>query len=217
MIADVELGLFLLTALIILLIPGPAVTFILTRSVAQGRRVGLASVAGVELASGVYAVAATIGLSTILLESALAFDVVKYVGVAYLVYLGTGRILSKRAPAKDGLAMPPITTPIRAFASGFVVNIFNPKTALFFVAFLPQFVAPSAGDIPLQILTLGLLWVVLASCTDSAYAIAASAAAPRLGRWLSGSPKMRSVQRYTQAGVYIGLAVAAALEQTSGG
>ena len=217
MISSVTLGFFLLTALVLLLIPGPAVTYILTRSVTQGRRVGLASVAGVELASAVYGVAATLGLTGILFESALAFDVVKYVGAAYLVYLGVSRILSHRKSGNAGTPPLPSTTPRRALTSGFAVNILNPKTALFFYAFLPQFVLPAAGNVTLQILTLGLLWVVLASCTDSAYAIAGSAAAPRLKMWLGGSPKTGTLQRYAQGSVYIGLGVVAALEHPTSG
>lgn len=216
MIVAVNLGLFLVTAFVLLLIPGPAVTYILTRSVTQGRRVGLASVAGVELASGLWAVAASVGLTGILMESSLAFDLVKYIGAAYLVYLGISRILSHRGASETGTQPLPSTTPRRAFTSGFVVNIFNPKTALFFVAFLPLFVVPAAGDVPWQILTLGLLWVLLASCTDSAYAFAGSAAASRLQTWLKGSTKTRSWQRYAQGSVYLGLGVIAALENPGG-
>ena len=213
LISTTSLELFIVTALVILLIPGPAVTYILTRSLTPGRRVGLASVAGVELASATYAVAATLGLTTILLESALAFSVVKYAGAAYLVYLGVTRILSRReanAPEQTP------TSPFRAFTSGYLVNILNPKTAVFFYAFLPLFVNPVAGGVTIQILTLGLLWVALATCTDSAYALLGSATGPRVMRWLNGKASTRRLQRYAQGGVYVGLGVVAALEHPSG-
>ncbi len=210
MIPSTTLELFTLTALVILLIPGPAVTYILTRSVVQGRRVGLASVAGVELASTAYAIAATVGLTAILLESALAFSVVKYAGAAFLVYLGVTRILARNG--SSALAPGP-SSPFRAFASGYVVNILNPKTALFFFAFLPLFVDPAAGNVTVQILTLGLLWVGLAACTDSAYAIAGSITGPRLIQWMSGKAKTQRLGKYAQAAVYFTLAVVAALEQ----
>lgn len=214
MIASATLGLFVLAALALLLIPGPAVTYIVTRSLTQGRRIGLASVAGVELGGAVYAVAATLGLTGILLESALAFDLVKYVGAAYLAYLGISRLVARRdsVPPERGP-----TTPRRAFTSGFLVELLNPKTAMFFVAFLPQFVNPAAGDVTVQLLTLGLIFVALGSCTDSLYTVAASAGGTRLMRWLDGRSSPRRWQRYAQAGVYIGLAAVAALEQPTAG
>src|SRR5258708_37365970 len=144
------IALFLLAALGLLLFPGPAVLYIITRSVAQGRRAGLASVLGVELASLTHAVAAALGLSALLLTSALAFSVVKYLGAAYLIYLGVRTLLLREERQQ---------TPVQGsknfsqlFAQGFLVNLLNPKTALFFYAFLPQFVDPTRGAIVGQIL-----------------------------------------------------------------
>lgn len=210
MIAGSTLGLFVLAALALLLVPGPSVTYIVTRSFTQGRRIGLASVAGVELGGAVYAVAATLGLTGVLLESALAFDLVKYVGAAYLVYLGVSRIAVRREPVTP---VSPPTTAARAFTSGVLVESLNPKTAMFFVAFLPQFVNPAAGDATVQLLTLGLIFVALGACTDSLYAVAGSLGGSRWMRWLDGKSSTRRWQRYAQAGVYIGLGTVAALEQ----
>jgi len=196
---------FLLTALVLLLIPGPAVLYIVTRSVAQGRKAGMASVLGIELATLCHSMAAAFGLSAILLASALAFNVVRYLGAAYLVYLGIRTILS-RAPshASDNSPTPSLS---QMFRKGFLVNLLNPKTALFFYAFLPQFVDPARGSSVLQILWLGALFVVLATITDSTYALISSAA----GRLLTQRPGFQRVQKYVTGLIYISLGVAAAL------
>lgn len=196
---------FLLAALVLLLIPGPAVLYIVTRSVAQGRKAGMASVLGIELATLCHSMAAAFGLSAILLASALAFDVVKYLGAAYLVYLGIRTILS-RAPsrASDNSPTPSLS---QMFRKGFLVNLLNPKTALFFYAFLPQFVDPARGSSILQILLLGALFVVLATITDSTYALISSAA----GRLITQRPGFQRIQKYVTGLTYISLGVAAAL------
>ena len=196
---------FLLAALVLLLIPGPAVLYIVTRSVAQGRKAGMASVLGIELATLCHSMAAAFGLSAILLASALAFDVVKYLGAAYLVYLGIRTILS-RAPSHANVNSP---TPSlsQMFRKGFLVNLLNPKTALFLYAFLPQFVDPARGSSVLQILLLGALFVVLATITDSTYALISSAA----GRLLTQRPGFQRIQKYVTGVIYISLGVAAAL------
>jgi threonine/homoserine/homoserine lactone efflux protein len=197
--------LFLLASLGLLLVPGPAVIYITARSAAQGRRAGLASVGGVELASLTHALAAAIGLSAVLLTSALAFTVVKYVGAAYLIYLGV-RTLLAREPDEAAPLSPPRRFS-RVFAQGYLVNLLNPKTALWFYAFLPQFVDPARGAAPAQILLFGVLFVLLASCTDSCYAILGST----LGRWLAGKARVRRGQRYVTGGLYIVLGVSAAV------
>lgn len=197
--------LFLLAALGLLLIPGPSVLYILTRSVAQGRRAGLASVAGIELASLTHAVAATLGLSALLLTSALAFSIVKYLGAAYLIYLGVRRLLSRHESPKA--AVPASQSLSRLFAQGFLVNLLNPKTALFFYAFLPQFVDPARGAATGQILVFGVLFVLLAFCTDSLYALLGST----VGKLLPRSVRFRQAQRYVTGGVYILLGVTAAV------
>jgi len=195
------LALFLLAALTLLLIPGPAVLYIVTRSAQHGRRAGFASVLGVEVASLIHALAAALGLSAILLASATAFEVVKYAGAAYLVYLGIRTLLSRDAPAAQ---VAPTATRLRSHvARGVLVNLLNPKTALFFYAFLPQFVDPRKGAIQGQIFLLGILFVLLATCTDGMYSLLASS----LGKWLLGSSRVLRAKRYVSAVIYMALGV----------
>ena len=199
------LMIFLLAALGLLLVPGPAVMYIVTRSAAHGRRAGFASVLGVEVGSLVHSMAAALGLSALLLASALAFQVVKYAGAAYLVYLGIRTLL-----AADNEAGAPVNGEARLgqlFAKGMVVNLLNPKTALFFYAFLPQFVDPRKGAVQAQIFILGILFVLLATCTDGLYSLLAST----IGKLLFRSTRIRKVRRYVSAGIYVALGVAAAV------
>jgi threonine/homoserine/homoserine lactone efflux protein len=195
---------FLLAALGLLVVPGPAVIYIVTRSVAQGRKAGIASVLGIELASLCHSVAAAFGLSAILLASSLAFGLVKYLGAAYLVYLGVKTIFSKgnlrRIERDDSPKL------IHLFRKGFLVNLLNPKTALFFYAFLPQFADPVRGSIIVQILMLGAMFVLLATITDSTYALVTSG----VGSLVMKSPRFQRVQKYVTGGIYIALGVAAA-------
>ena len=166
-----SLWLFGLASLALLLIPGPAVLYIVVQSAEQGRRVGLASVAGVHLGTLVHVAAASAGLSALIVASALAFSVVKYAGAAYLVYLGIRKLL-ERDPGTDAVQLP--GEPLRhAFLRGVVVNVLNPKTALFFLAFLPQFVDAGRGGVWSQALVLGFVFVGLGLVSDSLYAVAA--------------------------------------------
>lgn len=197
-------ALFLLAALGLLLVPGPAVLYVTARSASQGRRAGLASVGGVELASLTHAVAASVGLSALLLTSALAFSVVKYLGAAYLIYLGVRTLLTREM---DHEALPAPRRLSRLFSQGFLVNLLNPKTALWFYAFLPQFVDPVRGAATEQILLFGVLFVLLASCTDSCYALLGAT----LGRWLASKARVRRGRRYVTGGLYIALGVSAAV------
>jgi threonine/homoserine/homoserine lactone efflux protein len=200
-------GLFVLAALALLLTPGPAVLYIVARSVEAGRRAGLASVLGVHAGTLVHIAAAAAGLSALLAASATAFAAVKYLGAAYLVVLGVRRLLDGSAPS--ALARPGALRLRRAVLDGFVVNVLNPKTALFFLAFLPQFVDLSRGRVGLQVLGLGLLFVGLGLVTDTAYALGAGTAA----RWLRGHPRWTSSERWLSGGMYIGLGLAAALAE----
>jgi len=204
MIPASSIAVFLLAALGLLLVPGPAVIYIVTRSVSQGRRAGIASVMGIEVASLCHSVAAALGLSAILLTSSLVFSVVKYLGAAYLIYLGVRAIFSRQElpEVEEGT---PANLP-QLFRKGLVVNLLNPKTALFFYAFLPQFVSPARGSTVVQILTLGILFVILATITDSTYALVSSG----VGRFVITRPGFRRVQRYVTGGVYMALGVTAA-------
>jgi threonine/homoserine/homoserine lactone efflux protein len=199
-----SLAVFVAAALALLLVPGPAVLYIVARSVEQGRSAGLVSVGGVHLGSLVHIAAAAVGLSSLLVSSAVAFSVVKYLGAAYLVYLGI-RALVTRVETGDVEVRP---APLgRLLRQGAVVNVLNPKTALFFLAFLPQFVDPDAGYAAVQIAVFGLVFVALGLVTDGLYALLAGTA----GQWLRASRAFAAVRRYVSGSVFIGLGLAAAL------
>ena len=196
--------LFAAAALALLVIPGPAVLYIVTRSVTQGRRAGFVSVLGIHAGTLVHVAAAALGVSAVLARSSTAFHAVKYAGAAYLIFLGLRRILGKDeeetpgAPAEKSLR--------RLFAQGVVINVLNPKTALFFFSFLPQFVDVDAGSVALQIATLGFVFILLATLSDGLYALAAGSAAG----WLRGRSGFVRGERYATGGVLVGLGLLAA-------
>lgn len=204
-----QLSTFMLASLALLLVPGPAVLYIVTRSIDQGRKAGLVSVLGIEIGGLFHVAAATLGLSAILLSSALAFNVVKYLGALYLIYLGVRKLLSKDQPLQ--LIRPQPERLQRIFSQGVVVNVLNPKTALFFFAFLPQFADSSRGAIAPQMLLLGTIFVLMATVTDSGYALLAGT----LGGFLRGSLRFWRAQRYFAGTVYIGLGIFTALSSTN--
>lgn len=191
---------FIPAALVLLAIPGPAVLYIIATSVEGGRRAGLLSVAGVHIGSLVHVVAAAAGLSALIVSSAIAFSTVKYVGAAYLVYVGIRKWLERDEPI-EAAARPP-RSGRRVFTQGIVVNVLNPKTALFFLAFLPQFIDRDR-TIWTQIAVLGLVWVALGLLSDGAYALAGGT----IGRFFR---RRRKAVRYTSGGIFIGLGAAAA-------
>jgi threonine/homoserine/homoserine lactone efflux protein len=200
---------FALASVALLVIPGPAVLFIIDRSVADGRTVGLASVAGIEIGSLVHVVAAGLGVSAALAASAVAFNTIKWLGVIYLVVIGL-RTLTVRPARADDTDAPPAVPPARAFRQGVVVNILNPKVALFFLSFLPQFVDPARGTAGVQAVVLGLVFVSIGTVTDGLYAVTASS----LRTVLLRGRALPFVQRYVAGTVFIGLGLVAA---TSGG
>jgi threonine/homoserine/homoserine lactone efflux protein len=205
MIASTQLYFFMAAALALLLVPGPAVLYITARSATQGRMAGIVSVLAIETANFLQAVAAALGLSAVLLSSALAFDVVKYLGAAYLIYLGVRKLLSRDdGTEKEEVKRESLS---RIYWQGFLVNILNPKTALFFFAFLPQFIDPAKGNVIGQNLMLGAIFVGMAIITDTLYALAASSLAKRL----SGNRKFQKGQRVFAGLVYIGLGITTAL------
>jgi threonine/homoserine/homoserine lactone efflux protein len=205
MIEISQLYFFLGASLALLLVPGPAVLYITARSANQGRLAGLVSVLAIETANFLQAVAATLGLSAILLSSALAFDMVKYLGAAYLIYLGVRKLLVREEETANGDVKPESLW--RIYWQGFVINILNPKTALFYFAFLPQFVDPAKGNVAAQTLFLGALFVGMAFITDSLYALVTSSLAERL----RGSRPFQKGQRYFAGLVYVGLGITTAL------
>jgi threonine/homoserine/homoserine lactone efflux protein len=197
---------FAATALVLLLIPGPAVLYIVSQSVEHGRRAGLVATLGVHAGTMVHIAAAALGLSAILVSSSLAFAGVRLIGAGYLIYLGL-RTLRDRSGG-EGAATPPREARLaRIFRQGVLVNVTNPKTALFFFAFLPQFVDPHGAAVPEQIVALGLTFALLGLVTDSLWGIAAGSAAG----WVKGRSAVRNVQRWITGCVFIGLGVATAL------
>jgi threonine/homoserine/homoserine lactone efflux protein len=195
-----SLALFAAAALGLLVVPGPAVVYIVTQSAEHGRLAGLVSVAGVHLGTLVHVAAAAVGLSALIVSSAVAFSIVKYAGAAYLIYLGVRRLLV-REPAPDLPARAGALSSL--FWQGAVVNVLNPKTALFFLAFLPQFVDPSA-TVWTQIVVFGVVFVLLGFASDGLYALAAGT----VGGFVRAR---RRAMRYASGSVYIGLGAATAL------
>ena len=199
------LAVFAVAAVTLLVIPGPAVLYIVSRSVGQGRAAGLASVCGIHVGSLLHVAAAALGLSALLVSSALAYDTVRYLGAAYLVWLGVQRLLARDEDAGPaGAARERLG---RVFAQGVVVNVLNPKTALFFFAFLPQFVDAAAGSVPFQVAVLGATFVGLGLITDGAYALLASTGAGLLRR----RRRAARASRLVSGGVLVGLGVTTAL------
>lgn len=193
---------FLAATLVLALTPGPGVVYIVTRTLAQGRAAGLASVAGVALGNGANAVGASIGLAALFAVSSLAFTVVRWAGAAYLVWLGVQALRQPAAMATAG-SPPAPAMPGRLFRDGFFVALLNPKTTLFFAAFIPQFLQPGQSHAA-QALALSLLFVAIAAVTDSGYAL--------LAGWMK--PLLRGVGgrgRFVSAAVYFGLGCYAAL------
>jgi threonine/homoserine/homoserine lactone efflux protein len=201
--------LFSLAAVALAIVPGPAVTYVVTQSVDKGRRAGLVSALGVSSGGFVHVAAATAGLSALVASSATAFTTAKLIGAAYLVVVGIRRILSRDDEPEGPKAH---SAPLqKVYVQGAVVNVLNPKTALFFLAFLPQFVDPSRGSAWLQIAFLGCLFVVIALCSDAAYALLADALAGRLRR---GGAVAR-LRRFATGGIFIALGLSAAAAHRS--
>jgi threonine/homoserine/homoserine lactone efflux protein len=195
---------FLVASLVLAVTPGPGVLYVVTRTIAQGRRAGLTSVAGVALGNLCNAMGASIGLAALLAASSLAFFIVKATGAAYLLYLGFKALRPSAMPTPQaGFRSAEIG---RAFREGFLVALLNPKTALFFAAFLPQFVDPASSAV-LQSVSLGSAFVLIAAATDTVYVLAAAVAAPAIIEGHRGA----SFGRYASAAVYFGLGLLAAV------
>lgn len=203
------LAIFIGASLVLLLTPGPAVVYIVARGVSQGWRAGVTSALAVGGGNFVHALAATAGLSALLVASAEAFTIVKWAGAAYLVWIGLRTLLGSDTKSEAPAPAPPIQPLSRIARQGFVVAVLNPKTAIFFLAFVPQFVNPSHGPVAWQFLILGTLFAILGIVTDSAYGVLAGAlqglvtqrrAAQRPARLVTGT-------------LYLGLGVSAALAE----
>jgi threonine/homoserine/homoserine lactone efflux protein len=196
--------LFVGASLALIVIPGPAVIYLVTRSLDQGRQAGIVSVLGVETGTFAYALAAAAGLTGLIAASETGFAIVKYAGAAYLVYLGVTTLLGRgrgHGPTASG--------PSRLYVKGLLVQLLNPKVAIFFLAFLPQFVDPDGGPDAVQILVLGSVFTLLAMLSDGAYVLLAGTVGQRL------RTDRRARRRLVTGGVYIGLGITAALSGSS--
>ena len=198
-----SLAAFAAASLALLLLPGPAVLYIVTRSLDQGRSAGLASVVGIHVGTLVHVAAAVVGVSAVVARSATAYSALRWAGAGYLIVLGVRRLLERDDTAGlDGATATPPREPLhRIAARGTVVNILNPKTALFFLAFLPQFADPDRGAMAPQLALLGLVFIAIGLCSDSAYALGAA----RVGATIRSSDGLRSFRRWWSGGTYLGL------------
>ena len=201
------LQLFSVAALALIVIPGPAVLYIVSQSVGHGRASGLAAVAGVEIGAFVHVAGAALGVSAIIASSATAFSVLKYAGGAYLVFLGIKRLCERDSDPGE-VSVNGRTRPLRAtFRQGMIVSALNPKTALFFLAFLPQFVDPERGHAALQAAVFGIVFVAIATLCDAVWALGSGSFAALL----RASARARRAERYASGGILVGLGVLSTL------
>jgi threonine/homoserine/homoserine lactone efflux protein len=205
MIPAATLAAVALASLVLAATPGPAVLYIVARSVHQGRRAGALSALGVALGGMLHVTGAVVGFSALLVSSATAFAAVRWAGALYLVWLGVKTLRSGGDGAE--VAVPPPAPPRQLVAQGFVVNALNPKTALFFLAFLPQFVDPGRGSVAGQMLVFGITFLAVATSSDMTYAMMAGTLARRLPR----TPGSRRTARWLSGGAYLALGAGAAL------
>jgi threonine/homoserine/homoserine lactone efflux protein len=192
---------FALLAFVLILVPGPSVLFVVTRSLTLGRGAGVATVVGNATGAYVQVIAVALGLGTLVQESITVFEVIKLCGAAYLVYLGVQAVRHRRALAEalDAAVEPKVLR--RILADGFLVGVLNPKVIVFFMAVLPQFVDRSAGSVPAQLLLLGAIFCAIALLSDSLWALLAGAARA----WLVSSPRRLAAIGGTGGLVMIGL------------
>ncbi|MCM6772471.1 LysE family translocator [Nocardia sp. CDC159] len=195
--------LFLLAATTLIAIPGPNHLYITARCIAEGRRAGVVSALGVETGTLVHVAAAAAGLSALIAASATAFTALRYAGAAYLLYLAYRTLRGGEDADAPVLGARPLH---RVYLDGVLINLFNPKVVLFFLAFLPQFVDRDAGNVPLQIAILGVLTAFIGVASDLVYVLAAGT----LGGWLRARPVFRRRQRYATGMIYLALGALAA-------
>ena len=196
---------FVAASFVLAVTPGPGVFYIVTRSLMQGRGAGLASVSGVALGNLGNAIGACVGLAALFAVSAMAYTIVKYAGAAYLIYLGWQALRAPAAAADSAPVVAPATS-ARIFRDGFVVALLNPKTAIFFAAFLPQFIDATTSPIT-QSIALAAVFVGIAASTDSLYALTAGV----IGPFLSRARGARAAGRYVTGGAFIGLGLLTAV------
>jgi threonine/homoserine/homoserine lactone efflux protein len=195
---------FALAATALILLPGPAMLFLVSRGIGQGRRLALASTLGIEAATATMVLLTAFGLSALISSSVVAFSVVKYAGAAYLVYLAVREFRSR---GHFSLQATPVAGPWRAFFDAYLVGISNPKTAVFFLAFFPQFVHPESGPVWSQVLVLGAIFFVIGLVFDSTYALSAGS----IGQWLQRHPTAMNRQKFVSGGIFLAMGGVAAL------
>jgi threonine/homoserine/homoserine lactone efflux protein len=193
--------LFVGASLLLLVTPGPAVLFVVARAIDHGRWAGVVSSLGLAIGTLVHLFAVVLGLSAILMTSAALYAAIKFAGAAYLIVLGIRRLLTRDEP-KASRDNAPLASQ-KLLLEGIVVNILNPKSALFFLAFLPQCADPARGQLSLQLAVLGLSFIALGLITDTLYALLAGSA----GGWLRRRTAFEAMQRYVTGSVYIALGV----------
>jgi len=201
-----NLTLFFVAAIALIVTPGPDTLYVIARSIGQGRAAGVISALGVCAGILVHTLAAAIGLSALLMSSALAYNLVKYAGAAYLVYLGVRTLLSREHTALGTTKRASLTA---TFSQGVLSNVLNPKVVLFFLAFLPQFIEPTLGNIAWQIMTLGILFVVMTIFWLMLVALFTSL----VGHWLQGRSGFLRFQRWFTSSILIGLGARLALPE----
>jgi threonine/homoserine/homoserine lactone efflux protein len=195
---------FVIAATVLILLPGPNMFFLIARGVASGRRAAFISALGIETAASVFVLGAVVGVSAVLAASAIAFAVVRYVGAAYLFFLAVRALLGHGDLGR--IESAPVSVR-RAYGEAFLIGITNPKVALFFVAFFPQFVDPHRGSVAGQTIVLGAIFVAIACCFDIAYALASGS----IGRLLARRPVLLRRQKYLSAGAFFALGTYAAV------
>ena len=195
---------FALAATALILLPGPAMLFLVSRGIGQGRRLAMASTLGIEAATATMVVLTAVGLSAIISSSVVAFSVVKYAGAAYLVYLAVREFRSR---GHFSVQAKGVESAGRAFVDAYLVGISNPKTAVFFLAFFPQFVHADAGPVWSQVVVLGAVFVLIGLVLDSVYALSAGT----VGSWLQRHPVALRRQKLVSGSIFLAMGGAAAL------
>ena len=201
-------SLFLVACVLLVLTPGPNLLYLISRTLCQGRGAGLISLAGTTSGFVVHIVAASLGLSAVLIAVPVMFDAVRFAGAAYLLWLAFDSVRSRGAGLFTPRSLVP-EPPAKLYRTGLLTSILNPKVALFYLALFPQFIIPAHGHVLLQSLALGATQIVIAVVGDALFVLAAA----RISRWLAKRPLWMVVQRWVQGGVFAAIAVKLALTE----
>ncbi|WP_017755673.1 LysE family translocator [Calidifontibacillus oryziterrae] len=192
---------FILVVLVLFLIPGPAVLLTISQTVKGGKKAGIVTGVGIAVGDLIHTIAAVLGLSAILMTSAFAFEIIKYLGAAYLLYLGIHAFIEKSKKQADQPVEIQRTNPAVSFRQAVLIELLNPKTALFFLAFLPQFVRNDGSSVVLQLLMLGFVFVFMSIMYTTLLALLTSS----IGNWLPKNGLISRWQNKIVGSIYIGL------------